>query len=66
MKMQKVRELGKKHGLSFKVGSTKVNAIRAIQRSEGNFDCFARAGNKYCDQENCLFYQDCMQLSDKN
>lgn len=65
MKMQEIRKMGREHGLSFKVGTTKVEAIRAIQRAEGNFDCFGRAGNKYCDQQDCLFYQDCMKVSDK-
>jgi len=61
--MQEIRKLGKEKNLTFKVGTTKIEAVRAIQRTEGNFDCFARAENKYCDQTNCLFYQDCMKLS---
>ncbi len=40
-----------------------VDAIRTLQRHEGNFDCFARAGSGYCDQYECLFYEDCMEYS---
>ena len=61
--MQDVRALGRKNGLRFGVGMTKVEAIRAIQRSEGNFDCFARAGSGYCDQVKCLFRTACLLLS---
>ncbi|MBS3780294.1 MAG: hypothetical protein KGY41_07845 [Desulfovermiculus sp.] len=61
--MQDVRALGRKNGLRFRVGMTKVEAIRAIQRWEGNFDCFARAGSGYCDQVNCLFRAQCLVLS---
>lgn len=63
MKMQDVRALGRKNGLRFGVGVTKVEAIRAIQRAEGNFDCFARAGSGYCDQLSCLFRTECLLLS---
>ncbi|MDZ7762023.1 MAG: hypothetical protein U5L00_17445 [Desulfovermiculus sp.] len=61
--MQDVRALGRKNGLLFKVGMTKMDAIRAIQRTEGNFDCFARAGSGYCDQVDCLFRTECLVLS---
>ena len=66
MKMQDVRTLGRKNGLRFGVGMTKVAAIRAIQSSEGNFDCFARAGSGYCDQVNCLFRTECLVLSQQS
>jgi len=45
------------------VGMDKIEAIRSIQRTEGNFDCFARVKNGYCDQMGCLFYEDCMKSS---
>lgn len=63
MKMQEVRSLGRTRGLRFGVGMTKIEAIRAIQRAEGNFDCFARAGAGYCDQLDCLFRDECLRLS---
>jgi len=65
MKMQEVRNLGRKFGLKFPVGTTKVQAIRMIQKAEGYFDCFARAENGYCSQKECLFYEECLKLSKK-
>ena len=62
MKMQAVRALAKEKGV--KIGSlSKIEAIRAIQTAEGNFDCFARAGEGYCDQHVCLFREECLKLS---
>ena len=63
MKMQNVRELGRHLGLTFRVGTTKTQAIRAIQLSEGNFDCFGRARSGFCDQQACLFRHECLRLS---
>jgi len=65
MKMQDVRELGRKLGLKFPVGTTKVQAIRMVQKAEGNFDCFGRAENGFCNQKGCLFYVECLRVSKK-
>ncbi|MDK2955548.1 MAG: hypothetical protein PWQ57_1044 [Desulfovibrionales bacterium] len=62
MKMQEVRALARSMGIRIG-GLTKIEAIRKLQRSEGNFDCFGRAANGYCDQTGCLFYEDCMKVS---
>ncbi|MGM0759499.1 MAG: hypothetical protein ACQEUB_07285 [Thermodesulfobacteriota bacterium] len=61
--MQDIRVLGREKGLRFGVGVSKVGAIRAIQRAEGNFDCFGRAGSGYCDQGDCLFRAACLAMS---
>ncbi|MFP4587786.1 MAG: hypothetical protein ACLFM3_07060 [Desulfohalobiaceae bacterium] len=60
MKMNEVRAMGRSLGLKFRVGTTKVQAIRSIQLAEGNFDCFDRAGIAGCDQIGCLFRDDCL------
>lgn len=58
MKIQKIRELARHQGLEpGKAG--KVELIRAIQRKEGNFDCFATAHEGICDQDGCLWRTDC-------
>lgn len=62
MKMQAVRALGRDLGLSFPVGTTKMEAIRTIQRAEGNFDCYGRAEQAFCDQTGCLFRETCLSL----
>jgi len=65
MKMQDIRKIAKENGLS----SGKLNKttlIKKIQATEGNFDCFASAVNKYCDQSNCTWQDDCFKLAQKS
>lgn len=50
------REVGIKPGKM-----KKEEMINAIQIAEGNFDCFGKAED-YCDQENCAFRDDCLDL----
>ena len=38
----------------------KAELIRAIQRAEGNFDCFGTAKSGECGQINCLWREDCL------
>ncbi len=38
----------------------KAQLIRAIQRAEGNSECFGTAIES-CDQADCLFLKDCLQ-----
>lgn len=42
-----------------------VDDVRARQIKEGNFDCFGRAKNGYCDQLMCLYRQECLDISRK-
>ncbi|HDQ40689.1 MAG TPA: SAP domain-containing protein [Desulfonatronum sp.] len=65
MKMTEVRAMAKARGLKMGVGMTKIEAIRMLQRDEGNFDCFARAEAGYCDQFQCIFREDCLALAPK-
>ncbi|BAV33414.1 SAP domain-containing protein [Sulfuricaulis limicola] len=58
MKIQKIRELARHQGLD-PGKADKVELIRAIQRKEGNFDCFATAHAGACDQDACLWRADC-------
>jgi hypothetical protein len=41
----------------------KVGLIRELQVSEGNFDCFARAVDGFCDQDGCCFRSECLDYS---
>jgi hypothetical protein len=56
-----VKELQKMaKGLGIKTtGLRKAELVKAIQKAEGNFDCFGTATDN-CDQANCLFLQDCL------
>jgi hypothetical protein len=60
MTIKTVRDIAKTKGI--KTGNMKKeNIIRAIQRSEGNFDCFGTASQGVCNQANCLWREDCLQ-----
>ncbi len=65
MKMKEIRQLAKAKSIKIPFAVTKVEAVRIIQTTEGNFDCFARAVGGFCDQADCIFYDDCMALSPK-
>ena len=56
-----VKDLQKKaRTLSIKPnGLKKAQLIRAIQRAEGNPECFGNAIES-CDQADCLFRKDCL------
>jgi len=54
MKIQQMRDIARDRRLNpGRLG--KVELIRAIQRAEGNFDCFATAHDGVCDQSQCLW-----------
>jgi len=59
MTLKDVREIAKAKGI--RTGNMKKETIiRAIQRAEGNFDCFGSAAGE-CDQVNCLWRGDCLK-----
>lgn len=41
----------------------RVESVRLAQRTEGNFDCFGRAGQGYCDQDGCAYREECLEVS---
>lgn len=59
MKMQEIRDMGKKLGIKA-FGKSKAQLIHEIQLAEGNFDCFGTAGD-YCDQFSCCFRSLCLK-----
>jgi len=64
MNMQEIRGVAK--GLGIKTSRmTKVNLVRAIQLSEGNFSCFASPLNGECDQLECMWREDCFAAAKK-
>lgn len=42
---------------------SKTELIKAIQKIEGNFDCFATAYDGICDQTGCIWRLDCFEAS---
>lgn len=64
MLMQEIRDRAKDFGI--KTGrKSKVDIIRTIQLSEGNFSCFASAIDGDCDQLNCVWRKDCFTTAKK-
>jgi len=62
MDIQEIRTIAEDHGL-ITDANDKIELIHEIQREEGNFDCFAKATNQYCDQGNCTWREDCFTTS---
>lgn len=59
MTLKQIKDIAKQQGI--RVGNMKKeNVIKAIQRAEGNFDCFGTATAGVCDQINCLWREDCL------
>lgn len=58
MKMQQILDIARARGINpGRLGKTGL--VRAIQRAEGNFDCYATAYDGVCDQYQCLWREDC-------
>ncbi len=64
MDMKSVREIAKSYDIKTSRAS-KAILIKQIQLQEGNFDCFASAVDRYCDQPGCLWRNDCFKTSKK-
>ncbi len=64
MNMQEIRERAKDFGIKTSRMS-KMDLVRAIQISEGNFNCFASALDGECDQLNCIWREDCFAAAKK-
>ncbi len=60
MKMQEIREIAEKMGV--KAGRMdKTKLVRAIQKVEGNYECFSTPYVHECNQINCLWREDCVK-----
>lgn len=57
MKMQEIREIAKKWGVSIKVGRSKQDMIRDIQIKEGWSPCYR---TKDACESDCLWKPDCL------
>lgn len=60
MKLQEIKAIAKSKGLK-NINVKKAELIKAIQRAEGNIDCFGEAAMKECDQSECLWREDCYE-----
>ena len=62
MNLQEIRAVARTRGLRPR-NLNKRELIRLIQRNEGNFDCFATAYDGACDQQGCVWREDCFLAS---
>jgi len=60
--MNEIREMARPLGVR-STRMRKADLIRAIQRAEGNFDCYGTATVEECDQEECLWREECFKES---
>lgn len=64
MNVQEIRDIAKEMGL--RPGKKpKLELVRLIQHTEGNFECFATALSGDCDQAGCLWRKDCFAMARK-
>ena len=59
--MQAIRDIAKLKGVA-PAKLNKVTLINAIQKAEGNFDCFATPYVKECNQLSCIWRHDCIAV----
>ncbi len=62
MKLKNIKAIAKAKGIKTD-DLKKPELIRAIQRAEGNFDCFGTAASGNCSQMICLWREDCSGFS---
>jgi len=62
MELREIREMARAMGIRAR-GIDKAELVRAMQRAEGNFDCFGSAAEEECDQEDCMWREDCFAES---
>jgi hypothetical protein len=60
MKMPEIRSRAKELGLTQTNRMKKGDLIRSIQRTEGNFDCYASAARFDCSQDGCCWRGHCL------
>lgn len=58
MKLEDVKKIAKDRGIQNK-NMKKADLIRAIQRDEGNRDCYNTDTSDSCGQFSCLWRDDC-------
>ncbi len=58
MDILEIRRIAGQLGIN-PTGMEKADLVRAIQRAEGVTDCFGSAEPEECDEENCMWREDC-------
>ena len=58
MRLQEIKEVARRFEIPSS-GMKKGDLIRAIQRAEGNEQCFGAGLRRECGQDRCAWRQDC-------
>lgn len=62
MHINQIRKIAKKMEINT-YGMTKVVIIRTVQRSENNIPCFATERAEICNEDMCLWREDCISAN---
>ncbi len=60
MRLSEIEKKAKNLGIKDTWRLSKKDLVKTIQRTEGNFDCFA-SGRNSCDQLSCSWRSDCIK-----
>ena len=60
MKVEEIRQRANRLGIATAARIRKADLIRAIQRAEGNRECFGADWRLGCDQLGCCWRADCL------
>jgi len=61
MKINDIRRMAKAMNINtYKM--KKLDMIRAIQRVENNLECFGTERINYCNEDDCLWKNDCLMI----
>jgi predicted transcriptional regulator len=58
-RLREVRTIARRMGVDTR-NATMIELIKAIQKTEGNKDCFRSAQALTCQEKNCLWCEDCV------
>jgi len=64
MDFKEIRKQAKNMGINL-FQKNKMEIIRSIQREENNIDCYGRPRVEFCQEQACLWRNDCLSLNEK-
>lgn len=64
MDIKRIRKIAKEKNVDTK-GMDKRDIIQSIQRVENNYQCFGTDRMEYCNEQECLWREDCLAQNKK-
>ena len=62
MNLSEIKRMAKGMGINI-FGMKKLDVVRAIQREENNIDCYGTPRVDVCNEDTCLWRNDCISLN---